>query len=742
MAFISANQVFVDKTRANMHIRVIAVQPGGEWLYLFEMSEKNALPERVKMVDFLGHINAGELEPCSEEPVFAIVPNDSTLTEASKNRRDKRYEIIKSIITDFEFEVLDPSLRHEILSEVSKVTNTGRNHLYEWLRLWWRRGQIPNALVPSYRNCGASGKARHPGDQKLGRPPFIAGTERKPGVNVTPEIALKLQAGAASLKKGRSWSEAFEDNALIHFLSTELSDGRKIPMPADERPTIQQFRYHVCKILSPKEVERATKGAAWFERNRAERSGFTRDIPSGPGAIFQIDATIANIWLRSRIDLDRLIGRPVLYLVTDQSSGVIVGFEVSLSTASWEVAKLALANAFSDKVASCAAAGIEITSDMWPCHHIPKQLTGDRHWDVLGANPGKAGLGLKINIANLPAYRPDLKSLVEGRFQWLDAKTVQWAPGATHGRKRGDPDDRPHKLDGFYDLDAFRKLIILAIVKHNNTLRIKDPPTWYPMISGGSPTPLEVWNYGCVHQGMPQVQEARTIKANLLPVANAKSTDGGLKVGRLFFAPTDPEQRKQFDRIVGRKWGYVEVRYDPRDVSSILIPKPSGEFDTYRLVPKDRRFEGWTSDEVAEAFARRRAVDSLAEDIRMNHEVWHRGQVAQLDVQARAAAAEARDPAAPQAIPRRRRRLAGDRELRKAEEQGRRSEEAWTKVAKASNQLLPASIRPPAMPSEPIVTEPRETNPVALARKALKPNKMDLINDVAKQAQPSGTRKK
>jgi hypothetical protein len=281
----------------------------------------------------------------------------------------------------------------------------------------------------------------------------------------------------------------------------------------------------------------------------------------------------------------------------------------------------------------------------------------------------------------LPAFRPDLKAVVEGRFELIDAASIKWVAGATHGRSRGDPDDRPHEEDGLLDLDAFRKFMIYAICKYNNTHKVRHPPSWYMSADAKSPTPIEVWNYGCVHLGTPAVVDPRLLRAQLLHVHRAKMTDEGLKVGRLFYAPVNSEDRSQFDRIRHRKWQEVDIRHDPRDVSSILVPRKSSDFAIYRLTPKYRRYDGWTLDEVSEFLALRVASDNLAEQERLDHEATFRARVGSLDKTARVTAAQARVQS--DKAPRRGRRigLSGDKDLRSQERQERRSEEAFTKTA-------------------------------------------------------------
>ena len=50
---------------------------------------------------------------------------------------------------------------------------------------------------------------------------------------------------------------------------------------------------------------------------------------------------------------------------------------VALEGPNWTGAMMALANAFTDKVAFCARHGIEITHADWPCDVAPNRLTAE-----------------------------------------------------------------------------------------------------------------------------------------------------------------------------------------------------------------------------------------------------------------------------------------------------------------------------------------------------------------------------
>ena len=105
--------------------------------------------------------------------------------------------------------------------------------------------------------------------------------------------------------------------------------------------------------------------------------GSSRQEADGPGAVYQIDATVADIYLVSHTDPYAVVGRPELYFVTDVFSRMIVGFYACLSSASWDNARSALLNAFTDKVDFCRTYGIHICSEDWPCVGLPRALVVD-----------------------------------------------------------------------------------------------------------------------------------------------------------------------------------------------------------------------------------------------------------------------------------------------------------------------------------------------------------------------------
>ncbi|WP_207906594.1 hypothetical protein [Methylomonas methanica] len=82
--------------------------------------------------------------------------------------RDQNFRVLRPLIEEPFFYV--PKVRAKVLNAILKTEEISKPYLYRIARQFWQRGQIPNALLPDYRNSGAKGKRRIAKDKKLGRP--------------------------------------------------------------------------------------------------------------------------------------------------------------------------------------------------------------------------------------------------------------------------------------------------------------------------------------------------------------------------------------------------------------------------------------------------------------------------------------------------------------------------------------------------------------------------------------------
>nr|WP_237733572.1 transposase family protein [Vibrio fluvialis] len=159
----------------------------------------------------------------------------------------------------------------------------------------------------------------------------------------------------------------------------------------------------------------------------------------GPGSRFEIDATIADIYVVSDVNRSWIVGRPVVYIVIDVFSRLIVGCYIGFENPSYVAAMQALQVAMTDKVELCRQYGIEIESQDWPAIGFPDAILADRG-ELLGYQIESLEKSFSVRIENTPPFRGDAKGIVERNFKTLQADFTPFAPGVVTGtivKKRG-----------------------------------------------------------------------------------------------------------------------------------------------------------------------------------------------------------------------------------------------------------------------------------------------------------------
>ena len=332
----------------------------------------------------------------------------------------------------------------------------------------------------------------------------------------------------------------------------------------------------------------------------------------GPCHRFEIDATIADIYLVSRFNRNWIIGRPVVYVVVDVFSRMIVGVFVGLEGPSWNGARQALLNAFRDKVSFCAAHDIHIQPQDWPCHHLPQEICADRG-EMLGLAAEGIVSGLGIDLAIAPPYRPDWKSIVESRFRLLNQLTqIHWTPGGVAERikERG---QRDYRLDATLNLKEFTKIVISGILHYNHYSR---QPDWLDqdMIAQQiGATPVGIWNWG-IDQGLgrPNKHADDLVKLHLMCKSTATVRAGGIYFEGRHFVEEDGGDGMRYvrARVKGRQ--SLDVWHDVTQPHYLWVRDESKSLRRYVLRDDEQRYQDSRLEEIQDML---QIQDSRLEEI-------------------------------------------------------------------------------------------------------------------------------
>lgn len=381
------------------------------------------------------------------------------------------------------------------------------------------------------------------------------------------------------------YSDTFkEDNEIKH----KVWDKSRIP-------TYNQFYYWFKKSEDIKKDIIFRESKKEFDLKNRELLSNSKQETDGPGTRFQIDATIADIYLVSSLNRNRIIGRPVVYAIIDVFSRLITGIYVGLEGPSWVGAMMALDNMVEDKVEYCKKYDIEVEEGQWPSKHLPEIIIADRG-EFEGYSVENLINNLNIKIENTSPYRGDLKGIVERNFRTTNKKIKHKTPGSIQKefRKRG---DRDYRLDATLTLVEFTRIYINIVLHHNNKIIEKYPMDKEMIADEIVATPLNLWKWGIENtKGRLKIIDRELFRLNILPKGKASISRSGIRFKGLYYSSEKAIQEQWF---INHKVRSIEIVYDSRNMNKIYIPYNNGrKFDECYLVDISIQYKDCLLEEV------------------------------------------------------------------------------------------------------------------------------------------------
>lgn len=592
------NELIEDLTNNKIY-RLLWIDETNITSYIIDIESSNALPMLMNIKELSQGLLEGiyvklEMKSGNQQRI------SSELTDKEREIRDNAWDLIKDLVQN-EPSVFISKLRGKQIRKLEIEKQFSRTTLYKHLRRYWQGGKTINCLIPIYKNSGAKGKQRRSGEKKRGRP-RLGDTV---GINVTKETKDIFR------KAIKKYYLTDKKNTLIFTYKMMIKEfyagavryenGVKYISILDENsiPTMTQFKYWYEKEFNIEQVVKKRDGIKSFERNNRGILGSSTYETLGPGSRYQIDATVANIYLISSYNSDWIVGRPIIYFVIDVYSHLITGMYIGFEGPSWAGMMMAIANAASDKKEFCSSYGINISNEWWPSAHLPEIILGDRG-ELEGYNVNSLINGLNISIENTPSFRPDWKGIVEKLFDTTQEKIKPFLPGyiQTDFGERGATD---YRLQAKLTLEQYTKIIINFVLYYNKNFYMKNYARDTGMIEDNvKPTPLELWNWGISNRaGKLRKVDPDTVKFYLMPKDKATVTSKGIKFKGILYSCEMAIKESWFINARMNKSWKVDISYDPRNMDNIYL-HVNGEsfFERCSLLEHQERYQGKAIDEI------------------------------------------------------------------------------------------------------------------------------------------------
>lgn len=578
--------------------RILWVDPDNIVCYTINILDDKATPQKKSVKEIKSLISEGVYEKIEE--VYSFPFSETDIKENHKLKRDSSWDIIKDLII-CEPDIYIPEKRHSMVLDVCNNVKISRITVYKHLRRFWMRGKVKNALLPDYYNSGGKGK---------GKTGIKNGRKRKSssvlgdGILIDDNIkrifnmAINKFYNTADKNSLNTTYNLMLKEFFVDKVESEKSGELKL-LPIDKLPTLRQFTYWYEKERNIKKEISSRKSIKKFELNHRAVLGKSDFNVIAPCSTFQIDATIGDVYLVSRYDRNKIIGRPVVYMVVDVFSRMITGMCVTLEGPSWTGAMMALANAAQDKVKFCKEYGIEIKESEWCSKYLPETLVADRG-EIESKTIDTLASALHVSIKNTPPFRADWKGIVEQNFRLINVNYKSMVSGTINDdfRERGGHD---YRLDAKLDIYEFTKIMIKCVLYHNNYHYLDSYERDEDMIRDNvEPIPCKLWDWGVKNRaGKIRSFPEDVVKLNLMPVDKATVTYRGIKFKGMLYSCNTAISEHWFERSKDRGSWKVDVSYDTRNMSNIYLRTENGlKYEVCNLLDHQERYKNKTLKEI------------------------------------------------------------------------------------------------------------------------------------------------
>ncbi|NFO46723.1 DDE-type integrase/transposase/recombinase [Clostridium botulinum] len=595
---ISVNSVFKYMDIENGE-RIRVIETDEDNIYIVNIDAATSMPRSEKLEKLQEEIKIEKLIEIKDP--FLKILEDKELTPVQIRKRDNDWKLIEDYWEDNKMKLLKKAYRNKIFKNISEESGVSLSTVKKLFSRYWQRGMSKNALLPDYINSGAKGKERKLSENKVGRPkkPDYYG-EVIEGINITDEVKKHFELVINKYYRNSKKPSLTETYTLMlrDFYSDSYIENSEIKHKVWNKsriPTYQQFYYWFRKTKNIQKDIIFRESEKEFNLKHRELLSNSKQETDGPGTRFQVDATIADIYLVSSLNRNRVIGRPIVYAIIDVFSRLITGIYVGLEGPSWIGAMMALDNMISDKVEYCSNYGIKIDEEQWPCKHLPEIIIADRG-EFEGYSVENLINNLNVKIENTSPYRGDLKGIVERSFRTTNEKIKHKTPGAIQKefRKRG---DRDYRLDATLTLEEFTKIYINIVLHHNSKIIDKYPMEKEMIADEIIATPINLWNWGIKNRkGRLKTVDREVLRLNILPKGKASVSRAGIRFKGLYYS-SDKAIKEQW--FVNLKIRNIEVVYDPRNMNKIYIPYNNGlEYDECYLIDASLQYKDCLLEEI------------------------------------------------------------------------------------------------------------------------------------------------
>ena len=470
-----------------------------------------------------------------------------------------------------------------------------------------------------------SKKTGHPTMNALGK-----------GVPLTDEIRTYFDEAIKDFLIGRAKTKKDAYMTMIekHFINEEETPTgiRVSVLPDNLRPTLKQFLNYTRVRVPQEEIDKAKTSAREQRNNKRLLLSDNLQGVMGPGDLWEVDECEIDLSLVSVENPSVTVGRPIVYVMIDVYTRMIVAYSVAFDNNSVLGITNCFLNLLDDKQELCNRFGIQIGADEWPSKILPLRLRSDYGAEYISHAMDTICCKLGVAKELVSPATGSLKGQVEQVFHQIHAAQNSLLEGKGLIEKRHDSN---HHQEAALNIQEFEAVLLTYIVGHNRKYMEKYPLTKDMRQQNVEPRPIDLWKYGVSLNGSPRpiTNEVMFRHSLLLPV-KASVGRAGITFKGLFYINLQDEAllRDMYLASTHGKKKLESACIDPRNIGHLYYIR-EGKLMTASLNYKKtgmKEYEGMTLSEYNALHNKKKDDDAIGRETNLQMDIAIRDRQAKI----------------------------------------------------------------------------------------------------------------
>ena len=470
-----------------------------------------------------------------------------------------------------------------------------------------------------------SKKTGHPTMNALGK-----------GVPLTDEIRTYFDEAIKDFLIGRAKTKKDAYMTMIekHFINEEETPTgiRVSVLPDNLRPTLKQFLNYTRVRVPQEEIDKAKTSAREQRNNKRLLLSDNLQGVMGPGDLWEVDECEIDLSLVSVENPSVTVGRPIVYVMIDVYTRMIVAYSVAFDNNSVLGITNCFLNLLDDKQELCNRFGIQIGANEWPSKILPLRLRSDYGAEYISHAMDTICCKLGVAKELVSPATGSLKGQVEQLFHQIHAAQNSLLEGKGLIEKRYDSN---HHQEATLNIQEFEAVLLTYIVGHNRKYMEKYPLTKDMRQQNVEPRPIDLWKYGVSLNGSPRpiTNEVMFRHSLLLPV-KASVGRAGITFKELFYINLQDEAllRDMYLASTHGKKKLENACIDPRNIGHLYYIR-EGKLMTASLNYKKtgmKEYEGMTLSEYNALHNKKKDDDAIGRETNFQMDIAIRDRQAKI----------------------------------------------------------------------------------------------------------------